>query len=124
GGSWKDRAGLSIAEGKLSITSQAGESFVLADPGQFAGYRGPAEQPEAVLLVNHGLHVEIVIDRANAIGRDDPAGIADVVLEAALSTIQDCEDSVSTVDADDKVLAYRNWLGLMKGTLTETVSKG
>ncbi len=96
----------------------------LRDPGQFAGYQGPAEAPSAIVLRNNGLHVIIRIDADHPIGRDDPAHVADVMLEAALSSIMDCEDSIAAVDAEDKVLAWGNWLGLMKGDLEEQLEKG
>ena len=100
------------------------DDLPLKDPSKFVGYRGHPNAPEAVLLVNNALHVELVFDRTHRIGGRDQAGLADVRLEAAVSAIMDCEDSVACVDAEDKVLAYRNWLGLMKGDLTDTFAKG
>ena len=102
-----------------------GDGVALADPSQFVGFTGPAEgEPASVLLRHHGLHIEIQIDRDHAVGAAHPAGVKDVLLEAAVTTIQDCEDSVAAVDAEDKTLVYRNWLGLMTGELTETFEKG
>ncbi|OYW53852.1 MAG: malate synthase G, partial [Rhodobacterales bacterium 12-65-15] len=100
------------------------DDLPLVDPGKFTGYRGNPKAPDAVLLRNNGLHVELVFDRAHPIGSRDQALLADVQLESALTAIMDCEDSVACVDADDKVVAYRNWLGLMQGSLSETFTKG
>jgi malate synthase len=123
-GGHAEAAGYAILHGRLAVTLKTGQQSGLRDPAQFVGYRGEMAAPSVVLLAHHGLHIEICIDRANPIGRDDPAGIADVVLEAAVTTIQDLEDSIAAVDAADKVHAYRNWLGLMKGTLEDTFEKG
>ncbi|MCW2748708.1 MAG: malate synthase [Nocardioidaceae bacterium] len=106
------------------VATVDGSAKWLADPTQFVGYRGAAEAPDAIVLVHHGLHVEIHIDRTDAIGATDLAGVKDIVLEAALSTIMDLEDSVAAVDAGDKVVGYRNWLHLMRGTLAEKITKG
>jgi malate synthase len=115
-GSWADVSGVSIADGALVPA--------LADAAQFTGFSGTADVPEFVMLNNNGLHIQVMLDANSDIGRLDPAGISDVRLEAALTTIMDCEDSVATVDAEDKVVAYDNWLGLMRGDLTEELTKG
>ena len=123
-GSWSNVAGLSIDKGALFVTLSDGGVTGLSDPAQLAGYRGGADKPDAVLLVKNNLHTEIVIDANGMIGKTDPAHINDIWLESAITTIMDCEDSVAAVDAEDKVVVYGNWLGLMKGDLTEEVSKG
>ncbi len=113
-----------VIDGQLQVELGDAGYGVLADPTAFVGYRGSPVDPDTILLEHHGLGVEIVIDRDHPVGSTDPAGIADVVLESAVTTIVDCEDSVSTVDGDDKTLAYRNWLGLIRGDLTAEVDKG
>jgi malate synthase len=122
-GSHADATGYTVVDGALAMATGSG-STGLADGAQFVGYRGEAGAPSAILLAHNGLHMEIVIDRNHPIGKDDAAGVADLVLEAAMTTIMDYEDSVATVDAEDKVVAYANWLGLNKGTLTASFEKG
>ena len=113
-----------VIDGQLQVTLSDGGSSGLQAPDQLRGYSGAADSPASVLLRHNGLHIEIQIDPASPIGAGDAAGIKDVVLEAALTTIQDCEDSVAAVDAEDKALVYRNWLGLMRGDLADTFAKG
>ncbi len=122
-GSHADATRYSVQGGKLVVTTKAGDTG-LADASQFIGYQGDAAAPSSVLLKHNGLHLDILIDHSTAIGKTDAAGVSDLVVEAALSTILDLEDSVAVVDADDKVLAYSNWLGILQATLTEQVSKG
>ncbi|MDS0859148.1 malate synthase G [Burkholderia pseudomultivorans] len=123
GASHRDALRYRVEDGQLAV--ETGKGVVqLAQPAQFVGYQGAAGAPSAILLKHNGLHIEIQIDASTPIGRADLANVKDVVLEAAVSTIIDCEDSVAAVDADDKVQLYRNWLGLMQGTLVEEVAKG
>ena len=123
-GSHVDATGYRIEAGKLLVSLKGGSNSGLLDDGQLAGFQGDAQAPIAVLLKHNGLHFEIQIDASTPVGQTDPAGVKDLLMEAALTTIMDCEDSIAAVDADDKVVVYRNWLGLMKGDLAESVSKG
>ncbi|MBG6145165.1 malate synthase [Labrenzia sp. EL_142] len=122
-GSWSDSTGFSIQNEVLKIATENGET-TLEDASQFAGYSGETAAPYKILLVKNGLHLEINIDAQHPIGKTDKAHVSDVVLESAMSTIMDCEDSVAAVDAEDKVVIYTNWLGLMKGDLEESFRKG
>ncbi|MGH8380676.1 malate synthase G [Pseudomonas sp.] len=123
-GSHVDSTAYRIEAGKLIVALKGGSNSGLRDDAQLIGYLGDASAPTAILLKHNGLHFEIQIDASTPVGRTDAAGVKDVLMEAALTTIMDCEDSVAAVDADDKVVIYRNWLGLMKGDLSESVSKG
>ena len=122
-GSHADAKAYRIENGTLVVAVSNGESG-LADAGRLAGFTGDAAAPKSVLLANNNLHAEIVINSAHAIGKTDPAGVADIVLESAITTIMDMEDSVASVDAEDKLLNYRNWLGLMQGSLSASFDKG
>lgn len=124
GASHKDSTGYRVEGGKLVVSLAGGKTTGLQNPAQFVGFQGDAAAPKSVLLVNNGLHIDIQINPATPIGKTDAAGVSDVVLEAALSTILDLEDSVAAVDAEDKVLGYSNWLGIQLGTLAEEVQKG
>ncbi len=119
-----DAARYTVVQGKLVVALLGGASAGLEKPEQFVGYTGDAAAPTSILLVNNGVHIDIQIDRTTTIGKTDAAGVSDVILEAALSTIMDLEDSVAVVDADDKVVAYENWLGILQGTLQESLEKG
>ncbi|MDD2050323.1 malate synthase G [Pseudomonas putida] len=123
-GSHVDSTAYRIEGGKLVVALKGGSNSGLRDDAQLIGYQGDASAPTSILLKHNGLHFEIQIDASTPVGQTDAAGLKDVLMEAALTTIMDCEDSVAAVDADDKVVIYRNWLGLMKGDLSESVSKG
>ncbi|MBF6617186.1 malate synthase G [Pollutimonas thiosulfatoxidans] len=123
-GSHADATSYSVVDGRLRVTLGNETETTLASPAALLGYRGRPTQPEALVFRHNGLHFEIQIDPTHPIGKQDAAGVKDVLMEAALTTIMDCEDSIAAVDAQDKVLAYRNWLGLMKGDLAEEVAKG
>ena len=123
-GSYNDVSSFSLVDSSLSMGTVSGELTSLKDPAQFQGYQGSAENPSGILLKNNNLHAEIQIDPSHSVGATDKAGIKDVLLESAVTTIQDCEDSVAAVDGEDKVEVYRNWLGLMRGDLKETFIKG
>jgi malate synthase len=122
--SYAEANSFNIDNGLLEIGLMSGETTTLVNSEQFQGYQGTSDQPSGVLLKNNSLHAEIQIDPSHSVGSTDPAGIKDVLLESAITTIQDCEDSVAAVDGEDKVSVYRNWLGLMKGDLKETFMKG
>ena len=122
-GSHIDATGYTVVDGELVVSLKNGKTTKLAKAAQFIGFQGKADAPSSVLLQHNGLHLDIQINRNTAIGATDAAGVSDLIVEAALSTILDLEDSVAVVDADDKVLAYGNWLGIVKGTLTESVEK-
>jgi malate synthase len=118
-----DVVAYSVRGGWLQATLSSGAHTLLADLSKLAGIQGDPLEPSVVLLRNHGLHIELRFDRQHPIGQTDPAGLADVIVESAVTTIVDCEDSVAAVDADDKVAVYRNWLGLMLGNLTADFEK-
>ena len=123
-GSFSRITGFSVHQNRLRMTLEGGHETGLQNPEQFAGFNGSPENPDSILLKKNGLHLDIQLDRNHPVGKDHPAGICDILLESAVTTIQDCEDSVAAVDASDKVHVYRNWLGLMKGDLSAKLDKG
>ena len=123
-GDYNEVTGFKVNNGNLEIALSDQSTVKLKDESKFVGYKGDADNPSGILLKNNNLHVEIQVDKEDSVGKDDPAGIKDVLVESAVTTIQDLEDSVAAVDAEDKTLAYRNWLGLMKGDLKESFKKG
>ena len=123
-GTYQEIAAFQIADGNLEITLKDQSKVTLADDDKFVGYSGDLENPKGILMKNNNLHVEVQIDREDAVGKDDLAGIKDILVESAVTTIQDCEDSVAAVDGEDKATVYSNWLGLMQGNLEETFDKG
>ena len=123
-GSYDKVTGFSVSDENLEFTLSDQSQTSLSDSVQFVGYKGPPDNPHKILFKNNNLHIEIQVDREDSVGKDDPAGVKDIFLESAITTIQDCEDSVAAVDAEDKVTVYRNWLGLMRGSLKETFLKG
>ena len=123
-GAYNEVTGFKVNNGNLEIALSDQSTVKLKDESKFVGYKGDADNPSGILLKNNNLHVEIQVDKEDSVGKDDPAGIKDVLVESAVTTIQDLEDSVAAVDAEDKTLAYRNWLGLMKGDLKESFMKG
>jgi malate synthase len=122
--SYREAVSYAVVDGQLEITLESGKKTALKDVSKFAGYQGTEADPKAILLKNNGLHIEIQIDRSHPIGKTDAAGVKDVYMESATSSIMDCEDSVAAVDAEDKTLVYRNWLGLNKGDLSARFEKG
>ena len=123
-GTYQDIAAFQINDGNLEITLKDQTKVTLADNDKFVGYSGDVENPSGILMKNNNLHVEVQIDREDSVGKDDLAGIKDILVESAVTTIQDCEDSVAAVDGEDKATVYSNWLGLMQGNLEETFDKG
>ena len=123
-GNFRDVTSFEVNDSKLELTLSNQSKVVLKDESKFIGFNGAPENPSRILFKNNNLHLEIQVDKEDSVGKDDPAGIKDILIESAVTTIQDCEDSVAAVDAEDKVIVYKNWLGLMKGDLKETFIKG